>query len=417
MTVGASERSEQLVGREESPRDLLEPLRRALTRSSRVLELLPPQTAMLPKVLGECAMLVHAAAPLRGTAPWLRNAVDTLADRVAAGTRTSETALRILFEPAYALDHASAHLLLEAAGYPDPAFHQQVVSAIGSRHLRCDGPERLPHRELEQLWLGTMLGLADDDAEAAVLASSALGRPLDALSASRLDVYAFTHCVMYAHHLGRRHPRLPRPPEEVLADAEAGLALAVDSADLDLAVELLLTWPLMGLPLGPVAGHVLERVLRTESGLGFLPGLGYDPAHDEVTALLTNYHPATVMGMFAALAIRAGTEVPAPTTTSPSRLASLAGAWPGPVPSWVEETMASDCSAGAEPLVLTAALRAAIARTDVRAVRALLTIALELDLAHGPAVGAAAALLVRLSRRSPRRVPSRRTCAGGAVDP
>ena len=399
MATGTPERSERPVGRHDPHPDLVGPLRRALTRSTRVLELLPAQTPLLPKVLGECAMLVHAAAPLRGTMPCLRDAVDGLADRVAAGTRTRDTALRILLEPAHALDHASAHLLLGSAGYPDPAFDQHVLSATAPGRRRTPGPERLPHRELEQRWLGRILGLPGDDGEAALLAASALGRPLDPLAATRLDVYAFTHCVMYAHDLGRRSPPLPRPPGEVLADAEAGLALAVDSGDLDLAVELLLTWPLMGVPLGPSPGHVLDRVLRTEARLGFLPGLGHDPAHDETTALLANYHPTTVMGMFAALAVRAGTEVAVPAPAGPAGTAAVAAAWPGPVPSWVAEALtATPPASGIEPLVLTAALRTAVGRVDLEAVRALLTVALEHDLELGPAVRAATGLVARLSR-------------------
>jgi hypothetical protein len=405
VSTGASETGTVGWGWGHGPVQLRGPLRRALAHTSAVLDLVDEESPLLPKVLGESAMLVLAAAPLRDYAPWLRDVVDTLAAKVSAGTRTPETAMRILLEPAHALDHASAHILLTSAGYPDDTFQLHVDSALRSRSGATCGPERLPHRELEQQWFGRLLGEpAPDDLEAAVLACSALGRPLDALAATRLDVYAFTHCVMYAHDLGGRRPDLPRRPEEVIDDAEAGLALAMDSGDLDLAVELLLTWPLLGVPLGPTATYVLAHVLETEERLGFLPGLGYDADHDQSELLLANYHPATVMGLFAALAIRECTTVasaPAPRVGSDS-LSGLAAAWHGPVPAFVADAELSLNGATALPLVLTAGLRNAVAHVDLASVRALLTVALELDLADGPAVGEAAALITRMSRGMPR---------------
>ena len=43
----------------------------------------------------------------------------------------------------------------------------------------------------------------------------------------------------------------------------------MDTGDLDLAVELLLTWPLLGIPLGHTPAYVLAHVLETEERLGF----------------------------------------------------------------------------------------------------------------------------------------------------
>jgi hypothetical protein len=163
-----------------------------------------------------------------------------------------------------------------------------------------------------------------------------------------------------------------------------------------------MTWPLLGSALGPTATYVLGRVLETEADLGYLPGLGFDATHDEATAVLANYHPATVMGIFAALALRAGTAIGAvPPMAAPARLDALGAAWPGQVPAWVHDVTAAPHGAGAEQLVLTAGLRTALARTDLGAVRQLLTVALELDLADGPAVRAAAGLLTRVSRGMP----------------
>ena len=103
-------------------------------------------------------MLVHAAAPLREHAPWLRDALDALAAKVSAGTRTAETALHILLDPAHALDHASAHILLTASGYPDPAFQRHLDAATDPRHGPAVASERLPHHELEHQWFGRLLG-------------------------------------------------------------------------------------------------------------------------------------------------------------------------------------------------------------------------------------------------------------------
>ena len=61
-----------------------------------------------------------------------------------------------------------------------------------------------------------------------------LGRPMDALGSARLDIYAFTHAVMYASDLGERRIALPRPSPAIAADAEAALAYSLDSNDFDL---------------------------------------------------------------------------------------------------------------------------------------------------------------------------------------
>ena len=106
--------------------------------------------------------------------------------------------------PGMARDHAFAHLLLSRLGYPDPSIDQLLSEslAIGANF----GPARLPHHQLEQEWLAHIWSVGEAPArrDLQLVATSMLGRPLDALGCGRLDIYEFTHAVMYASDFGAR---------------------------------------------------------------------------------------------------------------------------------------------------------------------------------------------------------------------
>ena len=155
-----------------------------------------------------------------------------------------------------------------------------------------------------------------------------LGRPVDVLGATRLDFYAFTHVVMYASDLGERRVRLPRPSAAVAADAEAALAYSLDTNDFDLAAEAVLTWPMLNC-WSPAATFAFGLLAAVEDRFGFLPGLGFYPAHYQgltgraVHALATSYHTVYVMGFLCAATLREGRAPPA--TVPPARRATGAG--------------------------------------------------------------------------------------------
>ena len=166
-----------------------------------------------------------------------------------------------------------------------------------------------------------------------LLANSMLGRPMDALGSSRFDIYAFTHAVMYASDLGGRRIALPRPSAAIAADADTALAFSLNSNDFDLAAEVLMTWPMLGLDWSPTATFAFRLLASAEDDLGFLPGTKFDFARYRATlkgdersryALMTSYHTAYVMGFLCAAALRHGRAPPA--EVPPARRSRGAGA-------------------------------------------------------------------------------------------
>src|SRR6185436_1156553 len=131
----------------------------------------------------------------------------------------------------------------------------------------------------------------------------------DALRASRYDVYAFTHLVLHATDMGQRPVQWPRGGAPLTADAEAALALALDADNLDLAAEVLWTWPMAGLAWTPAAAFAFALLARVQDEHGFLPGPEYRREVGKVGqsgepgaapwsrhALRTSYHSTFVMG-------------------------------------------------------------------------------------------------------------------------
>ena len=97
---------------------------------------------------------------------------------------------------------------------------------------------------------------------------------------------------------------LPRLTEQ----ARSALAGALDDDDYDIAGELLLTWPLLGVDAGPVESAALRVLCDVADQVGTLPSLtlglasataGLDAAD---AALLATYHTGYVFTALAALA-------------------------------------------------------------------------------------------------------------------
>ena len=300
--------------------------------------------------------------------------------------------------------------MLSRLGYPDQAVDRLLAEslAIGAGL----GPERLPHRRLEQAWLARLWGAREQPGpdDPALLAESMLCRPMDALGSTRLDVYAFTHALMYATDLGRRRVAVPRPLPSVAADAEAALAHSLDADDFDLTAEVLLTWPMLGVAWSPSAAFAFRILADVEDSVGFLPGSRFDRArylglsgHEQSQyALATSYHTAYVMGFLCAAALgpdRAPpVEVPADESAPGAgaavlRLVDRSGptsCWRGPF-----AALTPGQQDAVAPLVLAILLRRARKACDLGLVRDALELAVAHDLVAGPAPAQAAALLRR----------------------
>ena len=120
--------------------------------------------------------------------------------------------------------------------------------------------------------------------------------------------------MLHATDTGLVAPHSSRPAPAVAADAEALLGAALAAGNLDVAAELLWTWPMLGLPLSPGARYALGELGRAEGTHGFLPGPEHDtgvaaalaPAERSTYVVQTSYHTAVVAGILAAALLRRG---------------------------------------------------------------------------------------------------------------
>lgn len=367
-----------------------------------------------PKVLAESAMLLRSAAALAGGSESLRSAVRQLEDLLRAATDRDSLLAALCLEPGAALDHATAYLHLRVLGHPDAGVDRLLAACLAGS---VRGPERLPHRRIEQDWLrglwdpdsaGPPFSLAGTSRAGTTLAGTCLADPLDALASATEDLYAFTHAVLYATDHGRRPVRLPRPIEAILADAEAGLAASLDADNHDLTVELLWTWPMLHRAFSPAARFAWSVVTAVQDRHGFLPGPDYLAGeHERLAAaagrayvIKTAYHTTIAMGLLCAAVLGRHPSVresgPPPATGAGDAVRSALP--PGRLPRvWESAYQARpaderDAVAG---LLLGIALRRARTGYDLAALRRALGLASELGLTEGPAVRQATELLQR----------------------
>ena len=255
-------------------------------------------------------------------------------------------------------------------------------------------------------------GLAEGCASPDVPAGSVLERGADLLHGDLTDAYALTHAVLHATDCGLLAPRTDRPASSVADDAEALLGAALACGNLDVAAELLWTWPMLGLPLSPGARYALAELDRAEATHGFLPGPEHDPAvaaaslspADRSTYVIqTSYHTAVAGAVLAAALLRAADADRAPAGARPAsarRAAPTPDADPlpllvhadGPWAAALRRRPLADRVACTE-LVVGAELRTAAARRDPAQVHDVVAWAAEHGWAHLPSVRQGAALL------------------------
>ena len=361
------------------------------------------------KLVSETAMLLLVVDPIRSLDKRIQDHVELVADLLIPRARHEDVRAAICLDPGLARDHAFAHVLLSRLGYPDPDVDQLLSKSLA---MGVDfGPERLPHRRLEQAWLARLwkAGEPPSRLDSRLVADSMLGRPIDTLGSTRFDFYAFTHAVMYATDLGERRIALNRSKAAIAADAEAALAYSLDANELDLAAEVLLTWPMLRIAWSSAATFAFGILANVEDNLGFLPGSAFDLARYQTLtgddrsryALMTSYHSAYVMGFLCAVALRPGCAPPA--AVPPSRRFRDAGKALLRLvntdrPScWIEPfgALGPRQQDSVAPLVLAAVLRRAKTEGNLRMIREALEIALAYDLIDAPTPIQAAALLRR----------------------
>ena len=361
------------------------------------------------KVDSEAAMLLRAALPLADRVPGLRASLIRLGAELAAPA-PAEVAVRLCLHPGVALDLALVPLHLAALGLGDPRLEPLLEDLFGQDRLR--GPERPPHRELEQQWLHGLWSGGTEPAEfARAVSASCLAWEFDHLAGTTDDAYAFTHAILYASDHGRRSVALPRPVPAITADAEAILAVALDAGNHDVAAEALWTWPMLGVDEPPLAARARDLLAVVSTGRGFLPGPGFDPAiHEQLPlperdayVLRTSYHTTLVHGLLLASVLDGGMHRPgAAPSAAPARPGAASALLPCCPPragaqewwSRVASLPAAEQDALA-PALAAMALRRAAVNADLAALRDILGLVTSYRLAETPAVRQARLLLRR----------------------
>ena len=359
------------------------------------------------KVIAEAAMLLRCAAFLGDTDAEMARAIHDLARRLVPAARGESLLVALCREPTLALDHAAAHIHLTGLGHPDASVDQMLAEIAQGEAF--GGPERLPNHELEHHWLRQIWAGSGDPPDADLVARTCIARPLDALGSATEDLYAFTHVVLHASDMGRRSPPWPRWRDEIAADAEAALAAALDADNLDLAAELLWTWPMLGLAWSPAAMFSFGLLASAQDEHGFLPGPQWsagdaaqlpDDRRDEYK-LRTSYHATLVMGFLCASALR---HDPPPRAVSAmsarggalDAVLALVDARPREA-RWRGALLELDAAPreSLADLVLSIALRRARNAHDLEGLRECLSVWSRFDLVAGPSVHQALGLLRR----------------------
>ncbi len=376
--------------------------------------------ALVPaEVLGETALLCRVAGRLLADDPTLARfeglgaAQARLGEALTRSLDPLRAALAVAADPRCRAREAFPFALL---GDLD-TDHRAVARRLFDLADPVDddlGDQADPVDRLELSWLQ---GLAEGCASPDVPAGSVLERGADLLNGDLSDAYALTHAVLHATDCGLLAPRSARPASSVADDAEALLGAALACGNLDVAAELLWTWPMLDLPLSPGARYALAELDRAEATHGFLPGPEHDravsatlePADRSTYVIQTSYHTAVAGAVLAAALLRRTEDADrAPAAARPAsarRAAPTADADPLPLLRHADGPWAAALRTRPLPdrvacteLLVGAELRSAAARRDHAQVHVVVAWAAEHGWAHLPPVRQAAALLSRVAR-------------------
>lgn len=267
------------------------------------------------KVVAETAMLAYAAFGSTSNTD-VERLVSELVEVAAPMSRSRLARVDMILHPERAFKYAVPHVLLSHMGLGDSAFDAFVAKrcAVAYR-TAADFP---PSVRMERGWISSIW--AHPEVRSAVedsfdLRGTFAEKPYDALCASRDEAYALTHMLFYLTDFGRsRPPSFARGSVAVLADVQVALVRYMDAEDYDLAGELLMVWPQLAAPWGPVPAFCFRVLAAVEDSVGVLPCGNVDHARLNSLPLTarteyaraTGYHTAYVMGFLCATALRSG---------------------------------------------------------------------------------------------------------------
>jgi len=377
--------------------------------------------ALVPaKVLGETALLCRVAGRLLADEPALVRpeglgaAHARLGDALTRSLEPGRAALAVAADPQCGAREAFPFALLGDLDTGHRAVARHLFDLVGDDPVHELGDEPDPFDRLELSWLRS---LADGSGSAEVPSGSVLERGADLLHGDLTDAYALTHAVLHSTDCGLLSPRTDRPAGSVAQDAESLLGAALACGNLDVAAELLWTWPMLDLPLSPGARYALAELDRAEATHGFLPGPEYDPrvaaslapADRSTYVIQTSYHTAVAGAILAAVLLRSaegdgsapvGGRPASVRRAAPTSVADplpLLGHADGPWVAALRSRPLADRVACTE-LLVGAELRTAAARRDPARVHLVVAWAAEHGWAHLPSVRQGASLLSRVAR-------------------
>ena len=258
------------------------------------------------KVATEAAMLLLLARRAEAACPALTAFNDALAAPLIREIRSPRLRDLILRHPHVAATLGAGSVFLSAAGHSDPAFDLLIEDTLDAGF--GNSVERVPYRQLDQLWTRNLLAAAPQPLDP-VLAGSILHSRAHPFFMTEADAYAVTHAILYATDFGHAAP--PRSLDRArLADmVREGIAWTLLSEDFDLLIEYLMCAACLGegdSPAARLGWHVVDRIWTQ---LGFLPGPTFDPARfralsgpaADAYACEQMYHTNFVAGMYCAM--------------------------------------------------------------------------------------------------------------------
>ena len=357
------------------------------------------------KPVAETAMLLHVSKGLPGR-PAIDQRVRQLARGLAPFARSGPAAIELCLHPSVATKFAVPHVILSRLGLEDADFDELLSLCLQSAFR--DGADRPPVADLEREWVeGLRTGRGISEAS---VTANILTRPLDILGGVRGDAYAFTHALMYVTDFGHRPCELPRGARATLAEAEALLARFLGGEDYDVAGEILLAWPFLGVPWSPGAALAMQLLLDADQRFGVLPGGLLDGAElaelpegeRGFHALACTYHTSYVMGFLCAATLRSGLMPAIDCDAGPpdDRLLELGCQLSADLPMFepVLAGLPPAQTAATAPFLLDVAMARSSASHDYPQLQQLLRLADRHGLLARPMCGNAAELLMRLAR-------------------
>jgi hypothetical protein len=372
----------------------------------------PAKSIRPEKIISETAVLLVAASPAM-VHDEVETRIRNVAELLIPHARSERALLGLCLEPAVAWDYALPHVCLSRLDYHNSQFDKLLRLSLESQARY--GRERVPHRILEQEWVAAGWYQPNPNRRQAsppAARRSILCQPMDLLTCTRDDIYAFTHAMMYVTDFNLIPALLPRRRAFILAEVETLLAHCLDEQDYDLSGEVLLSWPLTGKAWNATSAFAFRVLARVEDKAGFLPTpgtrIGEIKAREgaELTRYLvaTAYHTAYVMGLVCAASLQPGY---APPALIPGAVENRGRAKQilrlldsdGKHPHWRDEfSQLSELQAEAlAGFLLSIGFRRRVAARDFSGLRDLLKLAYDLDLANTPAASQAAELLERLA--------------------